>query len=418
MKMLIATGEAPLRSKGLTFIPLNYVAGKPCKFGSVPQVTVLFLKPRNSLDEFCLITIDSIWIGDGLSDKIRTILAQSLNIEVENISIVASHSHGTPNNDARFHFNFCGNEYLESLETVILNLTVKTYLKRRELVSTKVFLTETEGVSINRRRLALIPKLFWPTIRTQNLPNASKKINKSIISIHFYTRKSLLRAMIFNFACHPVCDPSNHFGADFPGALREKFREKHGKNFSFHFIQGFCGDIRPALFLKPVTLKDYILNILIGNRFRASQTGDTEAIATKILDFYSRRKEIKFSNHAHTKVWAKNQKIPVILEKGNSLGRKIDVTRWVFGNLNFTFLSAEVLSRYSIQSQYLKKNVVEIEAGYSNGMLGYLPTKEDFLGGGYEIDASRKKFAIPSRISKKFAVSIQKILFEMAQQKH
>ena len=37
--------------------------------------------------------------------------------------------------------------------------------------------------------------------------------------------------------------------------------------------------------------------------------------------------------------------------------------------------------------------------GYSNGMLGYLPTTKDLLEGGYEVDKSRKNFGIDSRIS-------------------
>ena len=49
--------------------------------------------------------------------------------------------------------------------------------------------------------------------------------------------------------------------------------------------------------------------------------------------------------------------------------------------------------------------------GYSNGMLGYLPTTKDLLEGGYEVDKSRKNFGIDSRISVENEKIIKKKIF-------
>ena len=45
--------------------------------------------------------------------------------------------------------------------------------------------------------------------------------------------------------------------------------------------------------------------------------------------------------------------------------------------------------------------------GYTNGMVGYIPTKEDILKGGYEVDKSRRSFRIPNRLSVKNEIIIK-----------
>ncbi|MDC0644652.1 hypothetical protein OAP53_00065 [Alphaproteobacteria bacterium] len=413
MKARIATGEMVFRPDTRDIMPLNYATDRTVEISNQLHINVMILQPENSPVEFCLITVDSIWISDALADEIRKSLAFSLSIKSEGVSIVASHSHSTPNNDDRFKFNFCGNEYLKCLKDSIVNLALQTHLMPREFVTIRAFVAKTEGVSINRRRLALIPKLFWPSLRVQNLPNRNKKINNFIVSVHFYTKKQTLRAMIFNFACHPVCDPKSYFGSDFPGVLRNELKKQYEGDFSFHFIQGFCGDIRPALFIEPKTLKDHVLQLFIGMRFRPSRVGDTDEIAKKILNCFATKEEIELNEDDRPVAYAKQKKIPILLEGEFASNRDLDFTRWVFGKINFTFLSAEVLSNFSLQEKCFNKNVVEIEAGYSNGMLGYLPTKDDFFGGGYEIDASRNKFALPFRISRSCSAKIQKMLSQI-----
>lgn len=92
-----------------------------------------------------------------------------------------------------------------------------------------------------------------------------------------------------------------------------------------------------------------------------------------------------------------SKKIKILLENSLYAPIELEFTIWLWGNICFIFLNAEVLSGYIFQDI---DNLNIINVGYTNGMFGYLPTTKDILDGGYEVDKSRKYFGIKNRIHK------------------
>ena len=191
--------------------------------------------------------------------------------------------------------------------------------------------------------------------------------------------------------------------------MRRFSQEKDNSNVSVGFIQGFSGDLRPKLIFKPRTVKDWILELIIGKRFRPSVSGDSATLAKTILKAFEEKNIEDTELFDITPVLSKEEKIKIKLESGQTLKKELCFISWFFGEMRFQFLSAEVLSGFQNDDD---KQHICIDAGYANGMVGYIPTSEDLLTGGYEVDGSRKKFGISRRISEEFALFLRDKLIQ------
>ena len=83
------------------------------------------------------------------------------------------------------------------------------------------------------------------------------------------------------------------------------------------------------------------------------------------------------------------------LKNGKTFNKKLEIIIWNWSPVIFIFFNGEVLSGYNISNF---KDYKIICVGYSNGMIGYLPTKNDIIEGGYEVDKSRINFRIQDRL--------------------
>ena len=139
-------------------------------------------------------------------------------IPVQRISIVASHTHGSANDDPDFDFGLATQSYVNTIKNSIISCVNRAYTASYETVVFKVIEAETDKVSINRRRKALFIHKGKIRFRTQNLPNfnAPQKHKYRKLEFRRVVDGSLV-ALIFNLSCHPVADPASTIGADFPG---------------------------------------------------------------------------------------------------------------------------------------------------------------------------------------------------------
>jgi len=405
----ISSSEQIIKLNKLHVTPVNFSLDAELKYGEPSKVAVFFLK----LDEkhtFCLISVDLIWISNDLAEDLRNKISKLTMTPVHRISIVASHTHGSANDDPDFDFGLATQSYVNTIKDSIISCVNRAYTASFETVVFKVVEAETDKVSINRRRKALFIHEGKIRFRTQNLPNFNAPHKHKFRKLEFRrVADGSLAALIFHLSCHPVADPASTVGADFPGFLRRFSQEKDNSNIPVGFIQGFSGDLRPKLIFKPRTLKDWILELIIGKRFRPSVSGDSATLAKTILKAFEEKNSRATELFDITPVSSKEEKIKIKLESGQTLKKELCFISWFFGEMKFQFLSAEVLSGF--QNDDDKKHIC-IDAGYANGMVGYIPTSEDLLTGGYEVDGSRKKFGISRRISEEFALFLRDKLIQ------
>ena len=366
----------------------NYKISNDC------YIDIIILNSSNKMTNV-LITGDLIWFSKHCTDKIRNYISKNLSLKKENIVLSASHTHGTPNPEKAILSPL----FSKRFDNYLINLIYKSFLITKFKAKKNVFIefrrTFNNEISINRRRSALS---FSNGIeyKMQNLPNFRKKVDNIIDIFDFVNQRSKkIEATIIKANCHPVSSPQDTKGADYIGFLKKKLFT--GSN-NILFLQGFCGDIRPKMIKSEVTLKDHLIRILIGKRFRKTKNSDAKNLGYQIVNSVNNAKKRRFDFLINSNLKSSEISLTLELENGKTHKSPLKITCWRWGQVYILFLNAEVLSGYNI------KNISGLPVtcvGYSNGMIGYLPTKADIEQGGYEVDKSRKNFQIKNKIALK-----------------
>ncbi len=378
------------------------------------KINVLFLYTLNNKKNI-IICVDIIWISSSIARDLRLYFSKAYNTSFERVSICASHTHGSLNTDKNFKHSKVSSKFNEYLINRIKYTVKKAYENKKIETYSELITKNIVGISVNRRKLSpnyltefFLGKIgFW----AQNFPNKFKHKDNKLISINFRNKKNnKLLAVIIKFTCHPVADPLNCEGSDFPGYLKRELSNYLNDKPIVFFLQGFAGDVRPNLLFKPKSFKDYILKFIIGNKFRKSEKDDSKKIAYDII------KQIKKSYHKNLeklfidKIECESQDLEILLNNNKNSDRKLNFTIWDCGYFKICFLSGEVLSSYKLNWNADKKI---IGVAYSNGMTCYIPSVSDMKFGGYEVDKSRLKFNLSERISKKFLYKFKTLINEI-----
>ena len=343
-----------------------------------------------------IISADIIWFTEELVNNIRKKINFITNIIESRIVFCASHTHGSPNPDPNIHYGKKTENIHSYLEKKLFSLFKRAFDSEEILVDANFQVIKAPDLSINRRRKAIQFKEF-PYFKTQSLPNKYRYVDNKINIIRFVRldNKKIENAIIA-YSCHPVADPQGIVGADYPGYLRNYLKDKMYHNIIF--LQGFCGDIRPNVIKKNKSIKDKFIKLVIGDRFRKIKHGDAEYISKNLSKAIINNKPLIENTKIESLFKSKVCKLQIPLNNNCYANKKLEVTIWLWGGICFIFMSAEVLSGYTF-TKIDGLNIINV--GYSNGMIGYLPTKLDIYEGGYEVDKSRPPFGLNNRISLK-----------------
>lgn len=382
-------------TKNLNFNKINYNAvngGNNKSSESIPcQCSILIITCKNNIN--IVVSADIIWFSNQLVDRLRKKLYINKGVSENNIVFCASHTHGSPNPDSNIKYGTSTNDIENFLYEKIFSIISETFNSEKVIVQANFKVLKTNDLSINRRRKALQFNSL-PFIKMQSLPNKRKKIDQNINIIEFIRKDNQnIENLIVQFTCHPVCDPKGTVGADYPGYLKDFLHKSIDKNILF--MQGFCGDIRPKVIKRNIRLKDKLIKLIIGDRFRKIIKGDAKYLGNQLFKIIKDNKYVIKKNNLNTEILSETIKIPIPLDDKTFTNNDLEITIWIWDKICFIFMSAEVLSGYNFNKI---NNMNVINVGYSNGMLGYLPTKKDILDGGYEVDKSRPPFRINSRI--------------------
>jgi hypothetical protein len=353
-----------------------------------------------------MITADLIWFSDKLTLEIKKMLSEEFKVSKANISLCASHTHGTPNPENNFQYKKANKKLYSYILKLVEALILQIKNKKFEKTTVEYIRKKAPSISINRRKKAIV---FRPKVSylTQSLPNNNGKTDNFIDIINFSNpKKKKILCSIIKYTCHPVTDPQGMTGADYVGHLREILNKDYSDNI--FFCQGYCGDIRPKLLNNNKDIKSIFINLIIGKRFRKSNITDSKNFAAKLANSISSKKNIVISRKIKNVKSTKIKKIKLELNDKKLDTIALTLQFWKFDNIAFIFANAEMLSGY-ILDYY--KGVPIMNVGYSNGMIGYIPTASDIKNGGYEVNKSRKIFNILEKFNTNVEMKIKKTIF-------
>lgn len=216
-------------------------------------------------------------------------------------------------------------------------------------------------------------------------------------------------AVVVNFSCHPVHLRGRSVSADYPGELVRRLEESLG--CPAIFLTGACGDVNPvergdeAMIALASGLHGRVLEILDSAEDLDESLRTASAEVELLYEPLPPREEIEAcraeqSALAHRPgnegriaramvAWCDR----CLSEPGpeRQAAHGIRISALGLGNLMAFCVPAEVFSATSLELRAESKAPV-LFAAYGAGCVGYLPTRDEYALGGYEVDSAHRYY--------------------------
>ncbi len=295
----------------------------------------------------------------------RVLAALPEGTNLDNLLLIASHSHSTPTNYDNFPSE--GDPWIKHVEKKIADAIVAALdnLQPARIGAGKGEVRE----GFNRRVVKANGEVFMMWRNEERLPTAPLDYELGVISVQGEQGPI---ATLVNFACHPVVlGPDNlQYSADYPGALANHVRENIGGQIMF--LPGAQGDINPFEDKQPIDQGAFEqverLGTVIGE--------EVVRVAERITDFddqpeiFTRKEHIPLADRKDIN----REKVAFQAEVNSVLvGKEIAIA--TFPGEFFVEHGLSLKSRSPIKHTFF--------VGYTNDALAYFPTIQATTEGGY-----------------------------------
>ncbi|MHC2834912.1 neutral/alkaline non-lysosomal ceramidase N-terminal domain-containing protein [Bacillus sp. F9_6S_D1_P_5] len=337
------------------------------------------------------ISIDNIGMLVEDTNIIRERVASKLYVPFERITVVYTHTHSGPETVGE-------QPLIKSYKTIVVNNVVQGAVTANDnLKLCEVGWGVTTGdIGINRRERTSDGRAKMGT-------NIEGVVDKRIgmLAIRNAETKELFGIVVFCTA-HPnvLKGDSDVLSADYPGMTREILEKII--NCPVIIVQGAAGNVnakyrgsREALTQMAYTLSGHVLTMLPTVTYRSIVNLRTVSsmVQMKLKDI-PEMNEIRSMARSAEKQWGVNtdEWLTIVLEKYKQgirqLSIDLEVQLFQVNDGMFFGIPMEPFSETALEMKERLRNEIAFLGGYTNGYIGYLPTKEEYAYGGYEVELS------------------------------
>ncbi|MBO4392925.1 MAG: hypothetical protein J5800_01160 [Spirochaetales bacterium] len=420
-KLVLYKAEADITPKESQLLHGHAARNKPFEYVMDP-LHCRVLVTKGPYSKSCLLSFDLVEIDEKWMDILIKRISKIAGIDETSIALAATHTHTGPfirKDDKNW-------KYIR----IMLKKTVdaaKLAMRGKGIeVSVKAAVARND-FGVNRR--SRDPKTGEIIMR----PNPKGTYERRIPVVSFVDSQGVMQAIIYNCSVHPTTLGVDIYAvsADYPGRIGIYLKKKFGESLLAIPITGCCGDVRPALLDGD------------GKRFRDGTEADVERIGKSTADAIveALKDAVPCDSKASSAVISRRfdfsmNNIPtredlVRIKKENSAKRavalaayeklsdfekahdnplwSVDMEKtwvnhflkqstipdtvdgklaiWILNDdVAAIFIPGELFSQIGIDLKRLWDGKLCILAGYSNGMLGYMPSKSAVREGGYEVE--------------------------------
>jgi hypothetical protein len=350
-----------------------------------------------------IVSADLIWWGTERMDALRKALGERYGIGADAIILQGTHTHSGPQTSTQHAptLGECDRNYVERLENLLL-AGVGQALQSLEPVTIETGKGQC-GISIHRRKRI--------DGRITMAPNEDGPIDRDVTVIRYRRTDGSDKALMVHYACHPTTTDSNAVSSEYCGVAMEEVERQLGGNVISAFMQGCCGDIRPAL------IRD-------GNFFKGTDTDVCalgEKLSVEVMAVLNRKMTVlqPAALKSHRIVLPLSlQSLPTLEELRQKQHMEGTIGAWsrmlladpgriqpainfemtllrIAGDLSFLAMNGEVVAEYGLIIKETYGGRI-LPVPYSNGMQGYIPTSRQVEEGGYEGRDSFAAFGLPA----------------------
>jgi len=377
-----------------------------------------------------MLQADLIWWGTERLQELSRTIQEKWDIPTQHIVYHASHTHGGPQTTRRLNpvLGRLREQYMRYLERKVEE-AIEFAHNSLELVRMERGVGQCPGISINRRK--------WQDGAVVSAPNPDGVNDTEVTVIRFVTESAAgtdrgdgrTKGVMFQFTCHPTSTGANRITSDYSGAAMEILDQALGEGASC-FIQGCCGDIRPRL------LNETEDSFRAGSEEDIARNG--QILARTVLQIL--QQPLTPLAPADIRVWNTEadlpyRKVPSMEELQADSEDSETTAAWkqllrndpsmlqpsgtlhlqllqVAEGLAFLAMDGEIVVEYGLWIKSLSENKV-LPLGYSNGMVGYIPTARQIHEGGYESVSSFPYFGYPAPMTPEVEANIRDSIREL-----
>ncbi|QWG54615.1 alkaline ceramidase [Bacillus mycoides] len=335
------------------------------------------------------ISIDNIGMLVEDTNIIRERVASRLHVPFEQITVVYTHTHSGPETVG-------DHPLIKSYKTILLNNVVQGAITaNNNMRSCEVGWDVTTGdIGVNRRERT-------PDGKTKMGINIEGIVDKRIgvLAMRNAESKELAGVIVFCTA-HPnvLKGDSDVLSADYPGMTREILEKI--VNCPVIIVQGATGNVnakyrgsQEALKQMAYVLSGHVLTILPTVTYRPIVNLRTisSTMQMKLKDI-PEIEEIKRMAQLAEKQWGVNTEewLTIVLEKHRrniqQVSIDLEIQLFQINDGIFSGIPMEPFSETALEMKESVQNELAFFGGYTNGYIGYLPTKEEYAYGGYEVE--------------------------------
>lgn len=195
-----------------------------------------------------------------------------------------------------------------------------------------------------------------PVVMIERLPQAE--------SDNYLHPRGVERVVLFNPAFHPVVlgQDCRLVSADYPGAAARRIKEFLGPGTRAMFLLGASGDTHPLLATQSNPTAVEVIGTAVG-------AGVAAALATKRGCKPSTKMDVTTT----------------------VMGDLLEVQILAWGDIAFVGVSAECFTEFGMQLREASPFPCTLIATLANGSIGYIPTRDAFDGGEYEVEIAQRQ---------------------------
>jgi neutral ceramidase len=394
-------------------IALVGFAGRGPSSGVHDDLVATALVLQSGEERAALLCTDLLGVPEAFVAEVGEEVERRTGIPGANVVVHASHTHYGPSTRAYEEELPPAPDvaaYVSNLRYVLAGL-VQTAASEMQPV-TLGFGRGASDIGVNRRE-----RRPDGTIVLGNNPDGP--IDREVTLVRLDTEAGAPLAMVVNFACHPVCQPSDcrMISADFVGPARELAETFTGATLLF--LQGAAGNINPVVRGSSfetarrfgVMLGGELVQVFertitapvagVGGGLRAASTridlpamtyGSVEEAEGEVM---ARRADVE-RLRAHgasggSLHWAglrlsRAERIRDSLRSGTPLPTiPAELSAWRVGDVGLVFTPGEIFTETGMRVKQHSPISQTCFAGYTDGSIGYVPVPEAYPEGGYEV---------------------------------
>ncbi|MBI5094846.1 MAG: neutral/alkaline non-lysosomal ceramidase N-terminal domain-containing protein [Candidatus Hydrogenedentes bacterium] len=363
-----------------------------------------------------LISADLLVVTEAMAADIRGEVEQLTNIPCAHVMVAATHTHSGPATLELVEGSRASNDVIAELSRRIASAAAEANnnLKRAQLTIARF---DEPRLSFNRRLRMKdgSTRMNWESLNLDDIDGPLGPTDPQGFALTA-RHDGRIAGMLVNFALHPAVLAGDNwdFSPDWPGYLREALHRYAGSRAPIVYVNGAQGNInhldawdpRQGRGVKEAQRIGYVLANDVASALAAeSELDGPLRIASDLVMLHKRRVAPEAVSAAQTRLAARGARavagqedgIPEwyfdreLVEHAARQNEKVVAETQVIriGEAVLAGLPGEFFTEFGLQLKQESPARFTLPVGLANGALGYIPTPEAIVQGGYEAQTWR-----------------------------